>query len=276
MAAPQVECILFGAIGSIAHCCEVQWRCFNQALQELVVSGDLKAPDSSSKDADGNTISWDQDSYRASLTSTGGRNRLRAFLLSKSMISESDDEKVTEDLIKQIHLRKTELFVKAIEDGGLKLRPGVKELCAGARASGIKTAFCTLTEVPIVEAFVKKLELKGLFDLVLSEADSHKWGGKAKPHPDCYQYAVRTLLGEGADASEQMKNVVAFEDTQISLQSPVAAGINCIAVPNEWSTDQDFSSAKLCLKEVDGLSSEAGSEFPAKAIAKLSAFLSEN
>ena len=60
------------------------------------------------------------------------------------------------------------------------------------------------------------------------------------------------LCKEGAQTS----NSLAFEDTQISRQPAVRAGLLGVAALSEWATKQDFSKALFLVKElseVDGL-----------------------
>ena len=74
-----------------------------------------------------------------------------------------------------------------------------------------------------------------------------------KPEPDCYLYAKKVL---------GLSNPIAFEDTQISMEAAVRAGIPCVAAPSEWATKQDFSKALLRvgeLSELKGLDALSGS-----------------
>merc|ERR1712050_417436 len=85
-----------------------------------------------------------------------------------------------------------------------------------------------------------------LFDLRLCNLDYPRFGNKNKPQPDIYHYVAKTLFGK----DEAAQKVIAFEDTQVSLASPMGAKIKCVAVPSEWAVDHDFSSAVRRVKEV--------------------------
>jgi len=285
MSATQPECVIFGSIGALAHCSEIQWKTFNQALGEAVDAGKLKLSPLADDD-DNNKIFWEKEPYRASLTSTGGKNRVKEYLL-KQMVEEADKELVNDDLVKAIHTRKTELFLDYIlqKSGapGLTLRPGIMELLTDAKKAGVKTAFCSTSEKLIIDAFVQTLGLAELFDLVLSNDDLPKFGNKAKPAPDCYWFVVKTLFAlnplglnkapDGSDRQESgdtttsaesmadmeegksvMKSrvIVAFEDTEISLKSPVSAEVALVvATPNNWAVEQDYSKAHKCTEVAD-------------------------
>ena len=48
-----------------------------------------------------------------------------------------------DDLIKTMHKRKTEIFIKLIKEGALPLRPGIKRIMKEAINSGLKVGICT-------------------------------------------------------------------------------------------------------------------------------------
>ena len=58
----------------------------------------------------------------------------------------------------------------------------------------------------------------------------------SKPSPDCYLLAVANLGLEPEDC-------VAIEDTEHGVAAAAAAGVACLAVPNEMSKHHDFSRA---------------------------------
>jgi len=249
-----IDAIIFGAIGTVAHCSEPQWKGFNQALGEKVAAGELKLP-LLGKDNENKKIYWDKTTYRASLTSTGGRSRLEDYLLKQT----EDKATITDELIASIYARKNSLFLDYImnKDGtqGLVLRPGIKELLKEAKAAGVKTAFCTLGVKDIVDAFVETLGLTDQFDVVTSVDDLHKFNNNPKPAPDCYHFVVEALFpNEGIDEILKTRAIVAFEDSSISMQSPINAEMPIvIATPNNWTTDHDYSDAHKCVGDVADL-----------------------
>jgi len=249
-----IDAIIFGAIGTVAHCSEPQWKGFNQALGEKVAAGELKLP-LLGKDEENRKVYWDKTTYRASLTATGGRNRLQDYLL-KQAEDNAAKAKITDELIASIYARKNAFFLDYImnKDGtqGLVLRPGIKGLMKEAKAAGVKTAFCTLGVKDIVDAFVETLGLTDQFDIVTSVDDLHKFNNNPKPAPDCYHFVAEALFpNEGIDEILKNREIVAFEDSSISMQSPVSAGMpTVIATPNNWTTEHDYSDAHKCVGEV--------------------------
>lgn len=259
-----VDCVMFGANGTLGHASEIQWKLFNEVLQEKVEAGDLikKCDMSITPSTCGEEVFWDKEAYVASLTTTGGINRLKAYLKSKNAVTvpveELTDDKLTE-MCTAIHARKNELFEQYILQGNLQFRPGIQELLKTCKALGIKTCFCTTATNEVVTAMTSALGLKDLFDLIISAHCLPKFDNKGKPHPDCYWYCIEQLFGEEVFAVKEegkvqlTKTIVAFEDTSISLQSPVRAGLYTVAIPNNWATTQDYSAATKCISEVSDL-----------------------
>lgn len=70
-----------------------------------------------------------------------------------------------------------------------------------------------------------------------------------KPHPEPYLKAAELL---GAMPEE----CVAFEDAPKGVISAKKAGMKCIAVPNRWTEDGDFSCADLVVKSLSDVTLE--------------------
>ena len=82
---------------------------------------------------------------------------------------------------------------------------------------------------------------------------------RQKPDPEIYEMALREM---GVKKDE----VLAFEDTRLSLMSPIHAGIKTIAIPGDLSSGQDFSEATLVIQQYSDLDIERLNEtfFPNK------------
>jgi beta-phosphoglucomutase-like phosphatase (HAD superfamily) len=246
--APPVEAIIFGSIGVLAHASQIQWNTFNQVLMEMSQKGQLVTR---SGDKITKKVIWAKEPYIASLTSTGGAKRLKAFF------REEGFGEVSDELCKEIHARKSELFVDYINEHGLTLRPGILSLVQAAKAMKIRLGFCAPTEHNVVHAFLKKLKLEEFFDVLITDLDKPKFENRGKPGPECYCFVVKELLGENAiDANKKLvsgRKVIAFEDTWISMCSSVNASIPTVAMPSEWAINQDFSAAVVCVPELTDL-----------------------
>ena len=72
---------------------------------------------------------------------------------------------------------------------------------------------------------------------------------RQKPDPEIYEIALREM-------GVKKEEVLAFEDTRLSLMSPIHAGIKTIAIPGELSSGQDFSEATLVIQQYSDLDLE--------------------
>lgn len=74
---------------------------------------------------------WDVDTYGKLLEIGGGKERMKAYFslhpAEEPFRSITDPQEQTQ-FLKQLHLRKTQIFQKMIEAGQMPLRPGVGEL----------------------------------------------------------------------------------------------------------------------------------------------------
>jgi HAD superfamily hydrolase (TIGR01509 family) len=211
-----LSAIFFGSISTLADTSELQRRAFNEAFA-----------------AHGLDWNWSRDDYRSMLGSNGGADRISDY--AKSVGSEVDAAAV--------HTTKSEIFRELLGDSGVSPRPGVAETVDMAKAKGVKLGLVTTTSKANVEALLSALEphLGGtVFDLV-ADKDSVD---KPKPDGACYEWALEQL---GLDALK----TVAIEDNVGGVKAAVAAGIPCIAFPNENTAGADFSAAAETVDHLD-------------------------
>jgi beta-phosphoglucomutase-like phosphatase (HAD superfamily) len=67
--------------------------------------------------------------------------------------------------------------------------------------------------------------------------------GASKPAPDVY-LAAAAQLGVAPSAC------LAIEDSGPGVFAAKRAGMTCVAVPNRWTADQDFSEADIVLESL--------------------------
>ena len=211
----QVKAVIFGAIGVIAETSDLQRQAFNLAFAEA-----------------GLDWNWDAATYRRLLSINGGQTRLRAYR--DEGPSRSD---VTEAMIATLHERKTHHYAALTANGALTPRKGMAELIRACQEAGVRVALCTSTSVENVDAIKAALGDTLDFGVFASITTIDKIGA-VKPAPDAYLHCL-SQLGLSAD------EVVAIEDTPVSIESAIAAGIAVIATPGAMTDDQDFSGATL-------------------------------
>jgi HAD superfamily hydrolase (TIGR01509 family) len=118
----------------------------------------------------------------------------------------------------------------------LEPNPGVVDLLDLADRHGIALGVASSSPVAWVEPLLDQLALRERFATIVCREHAVR----AKPAPDLYLEAARRLAVEPA-------RCVAFEDSHNGSLAAVAAGMTCVAVPNEVTASQDFGHADLVL-----------------------------
>jgi HAD superfamily hydrolase (TIGR01509 family) len=213
-----MSALLFGSISTLADTSELQRRAFNEAFS-----------------AHGLDWNWDREDYQSMLGSNGGKQRVADYASSRG-----------EDVdAAAVHATKSKIFQTLVIDEGVAPRPGVAETIQRVKSDGHRLALVTTTSSANVKALLAALQQDlgaDTFDLVVDSTSVDE----PKPNPAAYAYALNTL-GEGA------ARVVAIEDNEGGVKSAAAAGVRCIAFPNENTVDGDFSAAT---EKVDALDAD--------------------
>ncbi|WP_375503147.1 HAD-IA family hydrolase [uncultured Jatrophihabitans sp.] len=211
-----MSALFFGSISTIADTSELQRQAFNEAFT-----------------SHGLDWSWDRDDYREQLTNNGGAKRIAEFAAARG-----------EDVdAAAVHRTKSETFQKLLGSSTVTPRPGVAETIRIAKGSGHQVALVTTTTPENVAALLEALKgqiSRDDFDLVvdLTSVD------EPKPDRAAYSYAMRTL-------DVQAEDCVAVEDNVGGVASAVAAGVVCVAFPNENTAGHDFAKAAAVVDHID-------------------------
>jgi HAD superfamily hydrolase (TIGR01509 family) len=113
-------------------------------------------------------------------------------------------------------------------------RPGIPELIAAAIQNGFRCGIASATPEADIREVTDRLGLSPLLQVIVS-SDSVP---RPKPAPDVYLRAAALLGVEPGRA-------VVVEDTPTGLVAGRAAGMHCVAFPNEWTAHLDFSAAEI-------------------------------
>lgn len=84
---------------------------------------------------------------------------------------------------------------------------------------------------------LSKAGIDQLFDVIITREDCTN----LKPHPEPYLLTAEKL-------GIEPKHCVVIEDTALGVESAKKAGMRSIAIPNEYTQDQDFSMADVVVK----------------------------
>ena len=152
-----------------------------------------------------------------------------------------NDDKRSET-IKQLHLKKTDIFMQLINDGSIPLRTGILRLVDEAIHNNVQLAVCSTSSAEAVTNLVQTLmgtQRASKFNIYAGDMVQHK-----KPSPDIYLMAVN-------DMKLRKENCIVIEDSHIGLHAAMAAGINCLVTKSSYTANEDFTGAKCIVNELD-------------------------
>ena len=194
-----LKAVLFGSIGTIAETSEIQRRSYNLAFKRLNID-----------------CYWNVANYCEMLKVPGGKDRIRNFTIPK----------ISEDLVDKIHNLKEEIYAELIEQEDIS-RIEFVEVFHHSKASDLKVGLITTTSGANIKSLSKALEDKvnfDDFDIITTAKDCLH----SKPNPEIYRNALKKIGVSPCEA-------IAIEDTQVNLGASIAADINSILYPGEYS-----------------------------------------
>ena len=214
-----LKAVIFGSIGSFSATSRIQLESFNEALSQ-----------------NGLKQQWEEKEYIEFLKIQGGLNRL------KQVFPKSNPQ-----LLEKIHSDKTRLFQQKLTEGESFLRTGFEAFCKMLLQNNILIGLASTTFLDSIDAILKSLNTisRENFAFIGHQGLTQR----QKPDPEIYEIALREM-------GVKKEEVLAFEDTRLSLMSPIHAGIKTIAIPGELSNGQDFSEATLVIQQYSDLDLE--------------------
>ena len=185
---------------------------------------------------------WDVATYGELLKVSGGKERIRAYLERNELAAGIPD---LEEKIRQLHKRKTELFMDVVESGQIALRPGVARLVKECHDAQVKLVVCSTSNEKAVHTLMRTLlgEAYGWFEVILAG----DMVPRKKPDPSIYHLAAERLAVDPASC-------VVIEDSRNGLLAAKGAGMNCVVTVNAYTQQEDFSEADMvvsCLGDKD-------------------------
>ncbi len=215
-----LKALIFDVDGTLADTEEAHRCAFNEAFA-----------------AHGLDWNWSRPLYAELLLTTGGKERIAAYVKTLDLPAERRAEILVQ--IPTLHAAKTERYMQIVQAGGIPLRDGVERLLHEARATGVALGIATTTSLQNVVALLHTTlgpAALGWFQAVSAGDDVPR----KKPAPDVYVDALRKLGCAPGDC-------VALEDSVNGLRAAKAAGLFTIVTPSYWTSDEDFTGADLVL-----------------------------
>ena len=194
-----LKAVFFGSIGTVAETSEIQRRSYNLAFKRLNID-----------------CYWNVANYCEMLKVPGGKDRIRNFTIPD----------IAEDLVDKIHNLKEEIYAELIEQEDIS-RIEFVEVFHHSKASDLKVGLITTTSEINIKSLSKALEDKvnfNDFDIITTSKDCLH----PKPNPEIYRNALKKIGVSPCEA-------IAIEDTQVNLGASIAADINSILYPGEYS-----------------------------------------
>ena len=182
---------------------------------------------------------WDVERYGKLLETGGGKERMTAHWNEVGWPDNFPQDRQAK--VKELHLRKTEIFMDMIKEGNVPLRPGVLRVIDEAIENDLKLAVCSTSAEAAVRNLVQTLmgpDRAAKFQIFAGDMVTKK-----KPAPDVYNLACSTM---GLDKSK----CVIVEDSHIGLGAAKAAGISCIVTKSSYTAGEDFTGADMIVEEL--------------------------
>jgi len=195
----------------------------------------------------GFTDEWDVEYYHELLQVGGGKERMKHHWKTRGFSKPMNEEEI-DNLVKEMHKRKTALFVELIETGKLPLRPGIHRFMKEAMNEGLKIAVTTTSNEKAAKAITEGLLSDIKFEVVLAGDVV----SKKKPDPEIYNLAL-SKLGLSVDEA------FVVEDSKNGLAAAKAAEIKTIVTTNHYTESEDVSMGDVvvsCLGDADGEKAE--------------------
>ena len=127
---------------------------------------------------------------------------------------------------------------KYIEQNGVDIKPGAKELLSYAKQKGYKTSTATTSPLLRTKSVLRRSGLDIYFDeLVCGDMVS-----RSKPAPDIYLLAAKKL---GLDVSE----CLGFEDSPNGVNAIVASGMKAVMIPDLSEPDDEVRDMLFALRK---------------------------
>ncbi len=195
---------------------------------------------------------WSVEQYHELLQVGGGKERMKHYWETHGFSRPISSGEI-DQLIQDMHERKTALYVDLIKAGRLPVRPGVRRFMQEAGELGLKRAICTTSNEKAAIAMLETLLRDIVFDLVLAgDVVSEK-----KPDPEIYTQALSRL---GLSPEEAF----AVEDSRNGVLSAKDAGLHVVVTTNEYTEQEDISAGDIivtCLGDspADGCKLRKGS-----------------
>lgn len=125
--------------------------------------------------------------------------------------------------------RKREIFAKLLEERGVPVKPGLKELLSYLRENGYKTAVATASQRERTLMNLREAGIEECFDYMITG----DMVTRAKPDPELFLTAAK-MLGETPE------HCIVLEDSLNGVEAGLRGGFVTIMVPDLTQPDEEL------------------------------------
>lgn len=145
-----------------------------------------------------------------------------------------------DQVIEILEKEKDEAYLFLLKSKTISIMPGFKTLLILLAKYKIKAAIGSSGVRKGIFIILKKLGLENKFSVIISKENVKR----AKPAPDIFLLAAKKL-------KVSPKYCLVLEDSQSGVEAGKNAGMKVIAVPNKYTSYQDFSKADKIVKSLN-------------------------
>jgi HAD superfamily hydrolase (TIGR01509 family) len=228
MTAPHLQSLVFDVDGTLADTERAHLAAFNHAFAQ-----------------EGLDWRWDEARYTQLLEISGGKERILHYWKTTrgGMVDVSGSG--VRETVQRLHDVKTAAYEAMVQDGAVRLRPGVLELLEEARLQGLGLAIATTTSTVNIAALLRKA-IGPHWRMNFSVVSDASTAPLKKPHPQVYLQVLRAMGLPG-------QACLAFEDSSNGLRAATAAGIPTVVTPTHFTLSHDFTDALRVLPDLAGV-----------------------
>ena len=211
-----MKAVLFGSIGTLIETSDIQRKSFNLAFKK-----------------EGLDWYWGRETYGKLLKKSGGIKRIEDFAKQNGVSINA----------KKVWKNKTDIFNKIIISNNIGARRGVVKIFKYAKKNNIDIGLVSSTSKKNINTIFKALDGQ-INREEFSFIGNKNLVSKPKPNPDIYLKALEIM-------NLNKKDCVAIEDSIESAKSAIKAGIQCVAFPGIYHSDENFDLCKIKLNKLD-------------------------
>ena len=213
-----LRALIFDVDGTLADTESAHRAAFNQAFAELGLGWE-----------------WDEALYTELLNISGGKERILHYWKTAQPALREVEAMALQDTVNRLHELKTVAYESAVNDGAVRMRPGVLKLMDEALAGGLQMAIATTTS-PVNIAALMRRAVGPDWRLNFAAIGDASTAPIKKPDPQVYLQMLAALKLEPAQC-------LAFEDSSNGLRAATAAGLATVITPTRYTAQHDFSAA---------------------------------